>query len=205
MKQFKVWEISLAVGLFAALLVSFYVQSTQEGLQEKLIRLHVVANSDTDADQALKLRVRDTVLATAEPMLQTADGATSAAAILTKNLPALVAAAQAQIQAEGYPYTVTASVEQEDFPTRHYEGFALPAGRYEALRLTIGEGAGQNWWCVVFPPLCQGAASGSLETVAKTAGLTEREVRMIADGPDTIKFKSVELWQELKLMLEEKH
>ena len=113
------------------------------------------------------------------------------------------ALAQAEVQANGYDYAVTAELEDTAFPTKEYDGFSLPAGEYLALRILIGEGAGQNWWCVVFPPLCTAASAGVPET-ALAAGLTEDQVSLMTeeDGGYQLKFKAVELWERLKAALE---
>jgi len=99
---------------------------------------------------------------------------------------------------------VAVSLEETWFPTREYEDFSLPAGNYTALRVVIGEGEGRNWWCVVFPPLCLGAVSERVEATAAMAGLTEDEISLITaeEGEYIIKFKLLELWDELKRMLE---
>ena len=117
-------------------------------------------------------------------------------------LPELEETARAVITANGYDYGVRAELAETSFPTKEYDGFALPAGEYLALRVLIGEAAGQNWWCVVFPPLCT-AAAGDVPTVALDAGLTDQEVALITEADEgyILKFKSVELWQTLKAKL----
>ncbi|MBQ7682237.1 MAG: stage II sporulation protein R, partial [Oscillibacter sp.] len=128
---------------------------TQARLSEKVIRLHVLANSDSPADQALKLRVRDRLLQETAPLLQQARDCRDMEALLRDHLPELAAAARDTL---GDSYPVTLELRETEFPTRCYDTFSLPAGRYLALRAVIGDGDGRNWWCVVFPPLCGGAA-----------------------------------------------
>ena len=166
------------------------------------LRLHILANSDTVEDQLLKLQVRDAVLEQATETLRGADSQAEASRRLTDILPELEETARVVITANGYDYGVRAELAETSFPTKEYDGFALPAGEYLALRVLIGEAAGQNWWCVVFPPLCTAAAS-DVPTVALDAGLTDQEVALITEADEgyILKFKSVELWQTLKAKL----
>lgn len=148
------WEAALLLAVAAALLWGACTLQRQDALEQKVIRLHVIANSDSEADQALKLRVRDRVLVLAEDILRQSGDMEEARQRLTEALPRLQQTAAEEIAAQGSRYTVSARLEETEFPTREYDGFALPSGEYLALRVVIGEGAGKNWWCVVFPPLC---------------------------------------------------
>ena len=189
--------------LSALLLTGVVSMGAQAGLADRVVRLHVLANSDSEEDQALKLQVRDQVLSQAEQLLTgTADRA-EAEIRLRESLPELEAIAEETVRANGYDYAVTAELEDTAFPTKEYDGFSLPAGEYLALRILIGEGAGQNWWCVVFPPLCT-AASADVPETALAAGLTEDQVSLMTeeDGGYQLKFKAVELWERLKAALE---
>lgn len=163
-------------------------QAQQAVLAEKLLRLHVVANSDSEYDQALKLLVRDAVLDAA--------GGLSDRASVEAALPRLQAAAEAVSAGQ----QVTVTLGYEEFPTRVYGSFSLPAGVYPTLRVTLGEGKGHNWWCVVFPSLCLRAAS-EVESVAVAAGFTEEEVTLITEEPYSIKFKTLELIQKFRRWL----
>ena len=127
------------------------LQAQSQRMAEKIIRLHVVANSDSNVDQAVKLCVRDAVLREAQRALSSAADAKQA--ILT-DLPALEAAANAELQRQGSGDTARVSFHRELFPTRDYDTFSLPSGVYQSLRVTIGKGEGHNWWCVVFPSIC---------------------------------------------------
>ena len=162
-----------------------------------------LANSDGEEDQALKLLVRDRVLARATELLTQAKDRTEAEALLRAELPELEALAVRELRANGCAYPVTAKLTDTEFPTREYDGFTLPAGEYLALRVVIGEGAGRNWWCVVFPPLCT-AASADVPAAALAAGLTEDQVGLITeeDRGYVLKFKAVEWWEELRARLE---
>lgn len=204
-KRLRRWELALLLGLALAALLGARLDGTQGALADKVLRLHVLANSDSQADQALKLRVRDAVLERAEGLLAGAGDRAEAEALLAARLPDLAAAGADAVGAAGYGYPVTVSLEDNCwFPTRVYEDFALPAGRYTALRVEIGAGAGRNWWCVVFPPLCLGSVSETAEETAAQAGLTEREVALLAggEGEYQIKFRAVELVEGLRHWLE---
>ena len=195
-------ELTLMIVAALALTSGAVALHTQSQLSEKVVRLHVLANSDSEEDQALKLKVRDAVLEQATETLRGADSQAEASRRLTDILPELEETARAVITANGYDYGVRAELAETSFPTKEYDGFALPAGEYLALRVLIGEAAGQNWWCVVFPPLCTAAAS-DVPTVAQDAGLTDQEVALITEADEgyILKFKSVELWQTLKAKL----
>ncbi len=195
-------ELTLMIVAALALTSGAVALHTQSQLAEKVVRLHVLANSDSEEDQALKLKVRDAVLEQATETLRGADGQAEASRRLTDILPELEETARVVITANGYDYGVRAELAETSFPTKEYDGFALPAGEYLALRVLIGEAAGQNWWCVVFPPLCTAAAS-DVPTVALDAGLTDQEVALITEADEgyILKFKSVELWQTLKAKL----
>lgn len=189
-------EAALLAGLAAAVLSGAVLQEEQTDLADKLIRLHVVANSDSAADQALKLDVRDRVLAAAEGLIPPDSSREAAMDILTDHLEELAAAGAATVAEAGYDYPVTASLEEDVwFPTKTYTDFALPAGSYTALRLVIGEGEGQNWWCVVFPPLCLGSVTETVAQCAPADRFTAAEVSLITgeDEGYIVKFKAMEL------------
>ena len=191
-------KIILFIGLFAAALAvsAVALQEQQIQLSEKLIRLHVVANSDEPEDQQIKLKVRDAVLAVTEPLLQDAGSPEKA---LHENLSLIQNAAQECLRANGCSHSVQVSLAMEQFPTRYYESFALPAGIYRSLRVTIGQGQGHNWWCVVFPSICMRSAS-EWNAVAASAGLLDEEIGLISgkSGKYVLKFKLLELVQKLQ-------
>ncbi len=201
--RLKLIEIALLIGLAVFLASGGLALRAQSQLAERVVRLHVLANSDGQEDQALKLLVRDRVLARATELLTQARDRTEAEALLRAELPELEALAVRELQANGCAYPVTAELADTEFPTREYDGFTLPAGEYLALRVVIGEGAGRNWWCVVFPPLCT-AASADVPAAALAAGLTEDQVGLITeeDRGYVLKFKAVEWWEELRVRLE---
>lgn len=196
-RRLRMIEIALLIGLAACLMAGTLALGAQDRLSGKVVRLHVLANSDSEEDQALKLLVRDRVLERAAAILEEAGDRQEAEALLRRAIPELEAAAAREIAAEGYDYSVTAELVEAAFPTKEYQGFTLPAGRYLALRIVIGQGAGQNWWCVVFPPLC---VSADVPAAALQAGFTEEEVSLITeeDGGYVLKLKAVEWWNALR-------
>lgn len=147
--------------------------SDREKLNAELIRLHVVANSDSDADQTIKLRVRDAVVESLRSAMGDVTDIDQARAYIRENLPKIQQTANETLKALGCDETAVATLKEEVFDTRYYDTFTLPAGVYEALRITIGEGQGQNWWCVVFPTLCVPATSDGFEDVAAGAGFPD--------------------------------
>lgn len=194
--------LSLLIGLTAAVLWGGWSVQAQRELADKVVRLHILANSDSEADQALKLQVRDAVLARAEELLVPSDGRQEAEMALRDHLAELTALAQTTIAAEGYDYSVRTELANTVFPTREYEDFRLPAGSYLALRVIIGDGAGKNWWCVLFPPLCAQSTTDLAQT-AMAAGLSDADVQLMAetDGRYLLKFKSIEIWEWLRQKL----
>lgn len=201
-RRLKRMEIVLMVAAALVLMSGALALQTQDQLADKVVRLHVLANSDSEEDQALKLRVRDRVLERATELLEQSADRQEAEALLRGNLLELENLAAEEIAAAGYDYPVTAELTDTTFPTREYDGFTLPAGEYLALRIVIGEGAGQNWWCVVFPPLCT-TASADVPASALAAGLTQEDVNLITEEPGyVLKFKTVELWERLRAALE---
>lgn len=201
-RRLKRVEIVLMVAAALVLMSGALALQTQDQLADKVVRLHVLANSDSEEDQALKLRVRDRVLERATELLEQSADRQEAEALLRGNLLELENLAAEEIAAAGYDYPVTAELTDTTFPTREYDGFTLPAGEYLALRIVIGEGAGQNWWCVVFPPLCT-TASADVPASALAAGLMQEDVNLITEEPGyVLKFKTVELWERLRAALE---
>lgn len=199
-RKLKRWEVALLCGVLAALLWGAWAGQEQAQLAGQVIRLHVLANSDTQADQELKLAVRDRVLEQAEGLYPQNATLEQARAILEDNLNALAAAGQQVVNEAGKDYPVTACLEQCWFPTKEYGDFALPAGEYTALRVVIGEGAGQNWWCVAFPPLCLGAATESVDDATAAGLFTEDQAGLMTRENEgyVLKFKSLELLGELQ-------
>ena len=153
---YKRWKGRLLLFLavfFAAVL--FFSQAAAAGrIKDKVLRLHVIANSDSEEDQALKLKVRDQVLATLKPLLENAEDRSSSEAIVRAHLSEVEAAARETAWQEKPGENVHAELTNTRFPEKTYGDCTFPAGNYDALRITIGEAKGKNWWCVLFPSLC---------------------------------------------------
>ena len=165
---------------FVCILLALYVvfwcgtlYADRKALNENLIRLHVVANSDEEEDQTLKLKVRDAVVEKLQETMQNLPNVEEAKAYLEAHLPELEEYVNQLIRELGVTDKAKITLAKEAFDTRDYDTFSLPAGQYEALRITIGEGKGKNWWCVVFPTLCLTAASEDFEDTAVGAGFSE--------------------------------
>lgn len=174
----------------------------ESAVYDSVIRLHVLANSDEAEDQALKLAVRDAVLDTTCELLKDTKTRDEAEKLLAENLDLIRAAAEETVRKSGSNDAVAVSLGEEDYPTREYENLAFPAGEYLSLRVMIGEAAGKNWWCVLFPPLCLSAATtkAEAEEVFLSAGLTEEQYRIITDSDNTkykLRFKILEVAQGL--------
>ncbi len=168
----------LCVGFLALclVLVSLADQArTVSALQSRVLRLHVIANSDAEADQAVKLLVRDAVLRAAADFFDGSVTADDAEARLSEHLDTINGAAADTLRANGMDYGVKTEIVTEDFPARQYNDLTLPAGRYKAVRVVLGEGAGHNWWCVMFPPLCLPAVTQE----AEEAYFTDDEMKIL--------------------------
>ena len=151
-------------------------------LNQELIRLHVVANSDSEEDQNIKLRVRDAIVASLSEGMANISDVRAAKEYLRENLPKIEAIANRTLEAAGVDSRAAVTLCKEAFDIRKYDTFTLPAGIYESLRVVIGEGQGKNWWCVAFPSLCMGATSEEFEEVAQTAGMDDTLTETLTGG-----------------------
>lgn len=170
--------------LLAALMWTVGLIRDRAFLNRELIRLHVVANSDSGQDQAVKLRVRDAVLESIRSDLAQVGNVEEAKAYLRENLPKIEAVANRTLEMAGVDARAVASLQKESFDIRNYDTFSLPAGIYESLRIVIGEGAGKNWWCVAFPELCLSAVSEDFCETAQTAGMSRELTESLTQGED---------------------
>lgn len=157
----------------AALVWCGTLLADRQRLHEDLIRLHVVANSDSEEDQSVKLLVRDAVVSSLEGDLKKLGDVREAKAYLQENLTKIQAVANETLERAGFDQTAVVTLCREAFDTREYDTFSLPAGVYESLRIVIGEGEGHNWWCVVFPTLCLSATTEGFEDTAAAAGFPD--------------------------------
>lgn len=183
--RLKSWELALLMALCIAFAVGLWADRTQEELAAKLVRLHVIANSDSEEDQAEKLVMRDKVLAILSPALAECETQAEAAAVIETHRDALEALG-----------TVEVFLGTEYYPTRYYDTFSLPAGDYLSLQIRMGEARGQNWWCVAFPPLCTEAVA---EPAEETFSLLSEDETALITGEDgyILRFRVVDWWQKL--------
>ena len=195
MKSLRKWEIALLLALCFTLLAGTWAGAASSRVSEGLVRLHVIAASDDATEQAIKLDVRDAVLSYLEPKLDSAADIAGAEALIEANLDGIAAAAESAAQGR----EVNVTLVEEYYPTREYGTFSLPAGRYQSLRVTLGEGAGHNWWCVVFPPLCLTAAES--EAAFEELDGETRAIISSDGGGVQFKFRLLELWGELMELL----
>ena len=193
------WTLAVTLSLLILLVGVLPVHGESE-IYGSVLRLHVLANSDSDEDQALKLKVRDAVLAASEPILRDCASREDAIVAVQEHLPLLEAAARDCIAAEGREDSVTLTLSEEVYPTKSYEAFCFPSGSYLSLRVLIGNAEGANWWCVLFPPMCLGAASKSAaENAFISVGLTGDQYRVITETQEpvySVRFRMLEVFEE---------
>ena len=197
----KKFYVAIVILLVTMMALSFLPVHGEREIYDTVVRLHVLANSDSEADQALKLKVRDGVLEAAAPYVGGCKTQAEAVEALTAHLTDLEAAASAVISSEGYDYPVTVLLGEEDYPTRLYESCAFPAGTYVSLRVLIGDAEGQNWWCCLFPPLCLSAATAKAdnEDAFIQVGLTKDQYGIITETGKTkykVRFKLLEVLED---------
>ena len=173
-------------------------------IYDSVVRLHVLANSDSEEDQALKLKVRDRIIKELEGKLEDCSDQAEAKARLKELMPIIEAAAEDTVRREGYDYSVEVKLGLEEYPTRTYEACAFPAGEYTSLRVLIGSGEGQNWWCCVFPPLCLSSASAKSreqnEDAFISVGLTGEQYKIITETGTPkykVRFKILEVFESI--------
>lgn len=192
-----------SVFLLAALLI--YVSAAlldAKSVSEGVVRLHILADSDDEAEQALKLRVRDAILDTFSEELSALSDVDEAKTYLNGHLSEIESVAANAVRENGSSHNVTVDFCREYYPTRAYDGFDLPAGEYTSLRILIGSGEGKNWFCMVYPPLC--TASSESDEALLAAGFSESQVRLLTENEEgyTLRFKVVEavseFWRRVK-------
>lgn len=194
--------ISAAVLIFALLVGVFCPVHGEAELYDKVLRLHVLANSDSDEDQALKLKVRDTVIETLTPLVSELSSIDEVKKTAEGSLSLIKERAEETVRAEGFPYDVTVTLTKETYPTRDYGSMCFPSGEYTSLRVMIGEAEGKNWWCVLFPPLCLSAATSKSNAASDdkdafiSAGLTDDQYNIVTENHGVkykVRFKILEL------------
>jgi stage II sporulation protein R len=192
-------EMGLLIFLAALLAWGTALERQQQRISDSLIRLHVVAASDSQEDQEIKLQVRDAVLSALEPILAGANDREEAATLLEENLNVLASTAKDTLLNLGSSDTVSVRYARELFGTRVYDGFSLPGGYYDALRVEIGPAEGKNWWCVVYPQICTAATTEAQQTVAVMGGVEASDFAVLqGESPEyRFRFKSLELLENL--------
>lgn len=187
----KLAKISTYV-LIITLLLSVLPTDAEANIYEDTIRLHILANSDSKEDQALKISVRDGLLLEYGERLRSAGSFEGAAQLAENLLSEIESFAEELINAEGYEYNVTAILSEEWYETRDYDDFSLPCGIYTSLRILIGEGKGKNWWCVMYPPLCTELACEDAPADDGFIDYTKEELILISGSKYNLKFKILE-------------
>ena len=182
--------------IFTILLSVISFAKTSEDIRGDVLRLHIIANSDSATDQNLKLRVRDALLKSGNEIFDGTTDVENAVKRITPQIPVLEEIAKSVIEEAGFDYDVKITVSRDYFTTRTYENVTLPAGRYRALRVVIGSGEGHNWWCVMFPAMCLPVAQNrqKIDDV-----LNESETKLVYKNPKLEpRFKIVEVIESIK-------
>lgn len=196
-------RISVAIGIVTAVIFSICsFAKTSEEIRSDVLRLHVIANSDSSVDQNLKLRLRDYILEEGEDIFDGSVNVENAVKKIEPKLAELENSAETFVKNAGFDYDVKITLSNEYFTTRTYESVTLPAGKYLALRVVIGSGEGHNWWCVMFPPMCVPAADkkDEIENV-----FTDKEIKLVESKPKyEPRFKVVEIYEQIRETISER-
>lgn len=197
MNKIKALEIAAFVAFALTVIISTAsFEKDCEGVRMSVLRLHVIANSNSQEDQTLKLQVRDAILVKGRQIFGNSSTKQSAEKYIGEHTAELEETARAVIKENGYDYNVKVELGKSYFPTKTYQSVTLPAGAYDAVRVIIGSGEGKNWWCVMFPPLCLPAACGDTKL---NDVMTEDELKLVQSNPKyEIRFWIVEKIEQLK-------
>ncbi len=191
MKMFM--KILLTTLLMTVLMSGVELESTCAQLKEDVLRLHILANSDSPFDQELKMQVRDSVIERISPLYDGVITKAEAISITQKNINVITKVAADVIAQHNSSYSVTAQIKKEYFDTRYYDEFTMPAGMYDTLLITIGEGKGKNWWCVMYPTLCVGASSD----FTMKDSFSDDAYSLITEDEYVFKFKFIEYFEKI--------
>jgi len=202
-------SIILIILLFIYVLISTinYVQATSSNISNEVFRLHIIANSNSDEDQNLKYKVRDAIIEYVESISENATSKNDIIKIVKENSDSIKYIAEQVIKNEGYSYSININIGNFSFPTKHYGDISLPSGFYDALRIEIGNASGENWWCVMFPPLCfVDITTGIVPDESKTTlqeNLETEEYALISEdsGVMKFKFKLIEMFENISIAL----
>ena len=194
-----VWAVFIGVVITCGF--SAYADRTEQTLADNLIRLHVIANSDSAEDQELKIAVRDAIVEEVGYLFSDITDRETAIREIEENIGYIEGISRRVISDSGYNYDVDVALGSADFPSKTYGNVTLPAGTYDALKVVIGSGDGQNWWCVLFPPLCFVDATAQMPSDSQEilrVSMSDEQYAMVTDGgnlPVRVKFKAYEMWQ----------
>lgn len=202
MSKFKYIEKALLIGFVIAVIFSFtsftaFAEQCEQ-IPNEIFRLHVLANSDSEEDQALKLKVRDRLLTETGELFNGCTTKKEAMNAAKANIDRLEQIAQDEINKQGYDYGVRVEVENVFFNNRQYDDITMPAGNYDALRVLIGDGAGKNWWCVLFPAMCLPAAEKRDGMPELEDVLSDEQMNAVEGNQYEVKFKTVEIYETVK-------
>ncbi len=192
--------ILVVVSLF--LFVGLFPVHGEEEVYDSVVRLHILANSDSEEDQALKLEVRDAILDVTAPLLENCATRDEAETILREHIAELTETAKAVLVASGHEDAVSIDFDEEEYPERTYDSFCFPAGTYLSMRVLIGDAEGHNWWCCLFPPICRAAATVSKKEAEDTfisVGLTPSQYKIITENEKPVykvRFKILEIFRK---------
>lgn len=202
----RIFIILLLLSVFILISAISYVDAVSNNISEGVFRLHVIANSDSKEDQELKLKVRDELLSYMNIISKDSKNKQEAMQVANDHKEEFIKIAEKVIKENGYNYKVNIQIGKADFPTKYYGDITLPAGTYDALKVQIGDAKGQNWWCVMFPPLCfVDVSTGIVPDNSKQElkqSLNDEEYDLISKTDDneiSFKFKIIELFQNWRL------
>ncbi len=195
--KLKTIDIAVFLTLIICIIATVSFENDCKGIREDILRLHVIANSDEDYDQELKLKVRDALLISGEKVFSGSEDIISAEKSITDQKDILLYSAEETIKNLGFDYDVKIEIARSYFPTKTYGELTLPAGYYKALRVIIGEGKGKNWWCIMFPPLCLPAATDNKEVIRDF--LSDKEMKIVSSDPKVeVRFWLIEKYYQVK-------
>lgn len=192
----KIFIKSACIAFVLAVIYSMIpFQSECSQISDEVFRLHILANSDSDFDQNLKLKVRDKVLCFTQSLFESAKSKEEAEKVISENLQSIADVAYAEVLNNGFDYSVKAEITNMYFSTRYYDNYTLPSGMYDALRITIGEGKGHNWWCVMYPSIC--ISSESEKDSKAREVFDQKQYDIVKNEQYQYKFKIVELFEQI--------
>lgn len=197
MKKINIYRLSVIIFTLVVIVSAVtYAKITQSKIAAQVLRLHVIANSDSESDQRLKIAVRNRILSEVSDLFENTSSAAEAAKIAEGKLEFLTEIARDEVKKQGFSYPVSVKIGKVAFPVKFYDDIMLPSGQYTALQITIGSGGGRNWWCVMYPPMCSldGITSDNSRSALKSA-LSESDFNMVSSNGKgaQIRFKIVDL------------